>query len=204
MSTCGLLRHISGAFVAGNQIKHGGREVGLASFGARHDFILSIVRQLDGGNVSEDMTDYLAFRLDQLYGHILRLTASNPNLREVEPLICEAARCLRNLVGMSSNDCYELPLEHSRHVGRPRFGVSIAQLEYLLQNDFTSKQISEMLSIFLSTVRRRMRDFNLSVRDPYSSFSEEELDNALQSILRDFCPEDGLNPNNVMCSWRLV
>ena len=37
------------------------------------DAILSIVRQLDGGNVSEDMTDYLAFRLDQLYGHILRL-----------------------------------------------------------------------------------------------------------------------------------
>ena len=33
MSTCGLLR-----FVAGNQIKHGGREVGLASFGARRDF----------------------------------------------------------------------------------------------------------------------------------------------------------------------
>ena len=31
-----------------------------------------------------------------------------------------------------------------------------------------------------------MRDFNLSVRDLYSSFSEEELDNALQSILRDF------------------
>ena len=31
-----------------------------------------------------------------------------------------------------------------------------------------------------------MRDFNLSVRDLYRSFSEEELDNALQSILRDF------------------
>ena len=30
------------------------------------DAILSIVRQLDGGNVSEDMIDYLAFRLDQL------------------------------------------------------------------------------------------------------------------------------------------
>ena len=38
------------------------------------DAILSIVRQLDGGNVSEDMIDYLAFRLDQLdqlHGHIL-------------------------------------------------------------------------------------------------------------------------------------
>ena len=29
------------------------------------DAILSIVRQLDGGNVRENMTDYLAFRLDQ-------------------------------------------------------------------------------------------------------------------------------------------
>ena len=40
------------------------------------DAILSNVRQLDGGNVSEEMIDYLAFRLDQLYGQILRLTAS--------------------------------------------------------------------------------------------------------------------------------
>ena len=95
------------------------------------DAILSIVRQLDGGNVSEDMIDYLAFRQDQLYGHILRLTASNINLREVEPLICEAARLLRILVRMSCNDCYELPLEHSGHFGRLRFGVSRAQLEYL-------------------------------------------------------------------------
>ena len=128
----------------------------------------------------------MSFRLDQLYGHILRLTASNINLREVEPLICEAARALRILVGMSWNDCYKLPLEHSGHVGRPRFGVSRVPLEYLLQNGFTGKQISEMLSISLSTVRRRMRDFNLSVRDLYISFSEEELDNPWQSILRDF------------------
>ena len=66
-------------------------------------------------------------------------------LREVEPLVCEAATSLRILVGISSNDCYELPLKHSGHIGRPRFGVSRAQLEYLLRNDFTGKQISEML-----------------------------------------------------------
>ena len=150
------------------------------------DAILSNVRQLDGGNVIKDMIDYLAFRLDQLYGQLLRLTASNINLRELELLICEASRSLRILVGMSCSDCYELPLEHSGHVGRLRFGVLRVELEDLLQNSFTGKQISEMLSISLSTVRRRMRDFNLSVRDLYSSFSNEELDNALQSILRDF------------------
>ena len=145
------------------------------------DAILSIVRQLDGDNVSEDMKDYLAFRLDQLYGHILRLTASNP----VEPLIFEAARCLRILVGMSSSDYYKLPLETQWACwtaaiwsieSTPRI---IAAKRLYWQTDF-------MLSVSLSTVRRRMRDFNLSVRDLYSSFSEEQLDNVLQSILWDF------------------
>ena len=38
MSTFGLLRHIPGAFVVGKQIKHGGRELDLAAFGARRNF----------------------------------------------------------------------------------------------------------------------------------------------------------------------
>ena len=46
----------------------------------------ALLRQLDGGDVNEDMADYSAFQLEQLYGHILRLTASHPNVREVEPL----------------------------------------------------------------------------------------------------------------------
>ena len=46
----------------------------------------ALLRQLDGGDVNEDMADYSAFQLEQLYGHIHRLTASHPNVREVEPL----------------------------------------------------------------------------------------------------------------------
>ena len=87
MSTCGLLRHMPGALLLGNKANMADEKLVLPRL--VRDAILSIVRQLDGGNVSEDMTDYLAFRLDQLYGHILRLTASNPNLREVEPLIAK-------------------------------------------------------------------------------------------------------------------
>ena len=66
--------------------------------------ILSVTRQLDDGDVNEDKADYLAFRLEQLYGHILRLTASHSNIREVEPLICEAARALRAFEGLGRND----------------------------------------------------------------------------------------------------
>ena len=38
MSTFGLLRHVPGTFVVGNQIKHGGRELNLAAFGATRNF----------------------------------------------------------------------------------------------------------------------------------------------------------------------
>ena len=38
MSTFRLLRHIPGAFVVSNQIKHGGQELDLAAFGARRNF----------------------------------------------------------------------------------------------------------------------------------------------------------------------
>ena len=43
-----------------------------------------------------------------------------------------------------------------------------------------------MLAISLSTVGRRMQEFKLSVKDLYSSLSDEELDNRLRDILRDF------------------
>ena len=48
------------------------------------DGISSVTQaELDGDDVNEDMADYSAFRLEQLYGHILRLTASHPNVREL-------------------------------------------------------------------------------------------------------------------------
>ena len=38
MSSFRLLRHIRGASIVGNQIKHGERELDLAAFGARRNF----------------------------------------------------------------------------------------------------------------------------------------------------------------------
>ena len=46
----------------------------------------------DDGDVNEYMAVYLAFQLEQFYGHILTLTASHPSLREVGLLMFEAAR----------------------------------------------------------------------------------------------------------------
>lgn len=53
-------------------------------------------------------------------------------------------------------------------VGRPAFGISCHQLQYLIESRFSVPQIAELLCLSVSTVRRRMSAFNLSIRATYS------------------------------------
>ena len=54
--------------------------------------------------------------------------------------------------------------EFSGCIGRPRYDIPRSQLEYLLQNRFTVPQISSLLCVSVRTVRRRMEEYDLSVR----------------------------------------
>ena len=60
--------------------------------------------------------------------------------------------------------------------GRPRLDVSSNQLEYLLHLGFSCPRIASILGVSLSTIRRRMTDFNLSVSSVYSKITDHELD----------------------------
>ena len=67
------------------------------------DAILGITRLLDAGDVNEYMAVNLAFQSEQFYGHILPLTASPSSLREVGPLMFEAARGLKAFERLDCN-----------------------------------------------------------------------------------------------------
>ena len=97
------------------------------------DTILSITRQIDGRAVDEDTADFLAFRLEQLYDHILRPTAPL-RLQEIEPFVCEAARLLRAFQVLGNREAYGVEREVGQGVGRPRFSVERSQLEYPLHS----------------------------------------------------------------------
>ena len=68
------------------------------------------------------------------------------------------------------------------NMGRPRFDIEQDQLEYLLDLCFTCPDIARLLGVSLRTVRRRMEEFGICVRDRYSSISDAELDEELVSI----------------------
>ena len=61
-------------------------------------------------------------------------------------------------------------------VGRPRLDVPREQLEYLLSMGFSGPQISTTIGVSLSTIRRRMTEYGLSIGSLYSDVTDQELD----------------------------
>ena len=71
-------------------------------------------------------------------------------------------------------------------VGRPRLAVTREQLESLIEANFTAPQIAHMLGVSISTVRRRMDMYNMSIRATYATLSNEELDQVVREVTCQF------------------
>ena len=77
------------------------------------------------------------------------------------------------------------------NIGRPRFEIARDQLEYLLDLKFACSDIARLLGVSLRTIRRRMEEFNITVRDRYSGITDSELDEEVTEIKRSY-PNAGL------------
>ena len=71
-------------------------------------------------------------------------------------------------------------------VGRPRWDIPEQSLEMLLENRFTVPQISNILGVSVSTIRRRMSELGLSVRGYYSDIPDSNLDEIVERIQRQY------------------
>ena len=78
--------------------------------------------------------------------------------------------------------------------GRPRLAITKEQLEYLLGLGFTCPKIADVVGVSLSTIRRRMTEYGLSVNALYSDISDQELDDIAKQIKVDY-------PN---CGYRMM
>ena len=71
-------------------------------------------------------------------------------------------------------------------VGRPSFEIPPSQLQYLIENRFSVPQITQLMGVSVSTIRRRMSEFNLSIRATYSPITDEQLDQLVASVQQQF------------------
>ena len=67
--------------------------------------------------------------------------------------------------------------------GRPAFIIPQHQLSYLLEQGFSVPKISEILGVGLSTIERRMKEYNLSVK------SELDNNSLILSIVLNPCAQ---------------
>ena len=75
---------------------------------------------------------------------------------------------------------------HRSLIGRPRFVIKYDQLKMLLEHRFSVQQIANMLGVSVSTVHRRMEEFNLSVSASYATITDYELDSLVSDIQHHF------------------
>ena len=68
------------------------------------------------------------------------------------------------------------------NAGRPKFDISYSLLKTLLEDEFAVPNIAGILGVSISTIRRRMTTFHLSVREMYTNISEDDLEKAIGDI----------------------
>ena len=140
--------------------------------------------------------DGLILQFDILLCHLNQL----PGI--LDDVIVAVADLLRILVKLrDEDDCrsgrLQLEIETSTDPSRPRYCIVREQIEYLLHLNLDCPTKSSVLGISLQTLRRRMSEFNLSVRSAYSSISDTDLESNIKALKEAYpnsrnCIMDGL------------
>ena len=67
-------------------------------------------------------------------------------------------------------------------VGRPKFEISRDQLQYLVDYDLKISDISEGLRVSRSTIKRRLREYGISISERKTDILDSELDFIVRNI----------------------
>ena len=144
----------------------------------------------DFNDISDDTLDSFILSLELVSRRLVLLEAINATeydgLEDVMSCLSTLRSIydLRRVLELSFN--YQIQPVSIGMVGRPSFNISNEQLTYLVENEFSVPQIADMIGVSVSTIRRRMTEFGLSVRARYSQLTEDELDEIVSEIQGQF------------------
>ena len=139
--------------------------------------LLDLSRRLEQDS-SDDVADYVLYRLQQVARHLSRIATSAPEnvFEEVKFSLGEITSVLED----AERDWQPVSFAErsTGSVGRPRFEISKDQLEYLVKYELKA------LGVSVSTIKRRLREFNISI--PATEISDDDLDSVVRRIHTEF------------------
>ena len=139
---------------------------------------------------SEDDISGILVRVERMYRHLSTLELMYGRTVQLKQLVETASVLCRTL-----NELYSQPLnspktfiftEQTGTRGKPKILISKDLLEFYLKNQFSVSEITCMTGISQSTIKRRMSEHGLTVKQFYSDISNHELDEQILRKLNDF------------------
>ena len=95
-------------------------------------------------------------------------------------------RCITSTIDLLVNHSAEGTVEDMETVqgsrGRPSYFISEDQLRYFVDNGFSVPQISRLLTVSISTIKRRLRQYEISIEGSYTQIEEDELLRRIQAL----------------------
>ena len=146
--------------------------------------LLDILRQLE--NLDSEGLDSVAFRLEQVASHIIRLCDVNLVDDQIQHLVTQAMYHLQRVEELNAESPFTLDVLHSGRPGRPSLNISREQLNYFISYQFSVIDIASALGVSQSTIFRRIREYGLHTRQNLPHLSDDELDDKIREILQEF------------------
>ena len=147
-------------------------------------WIAEILQQLASPNFDSDSQESAFYRVETLYNTVVRFDG----VPGIDRNIVNYLRQVRDSLS-SHNPCSSAHMAERLFTGqrgRPKYILPQEQVEFLVERRFSVPQMSKLLGVSSRTVERRMSEYGLSIRQTYSAINDNELDDLLRRILREF------------------
>ena len=126
--------------------------------------------------------DDLYTRANLLYHHGVRLASVHmigestiTKLRHVVDLLTEKREPLQSTCFYANTEQRTLP-------GRPKFVITESQLSYLSDHALKAVDMARMFDVSVTTIHRRLNDFNMSIANSFSNIDNNALDSIILNI----------------------
>ena len=153
------------------------------------NILQEIIRQFTSENLRQDVLDYIFTRLERVE-NILSLSSQIFNVDDrIFVCISQAKYLVRSAYLQSDAATGQNSQPGKCFTGereRPRYNITSEQLEYFIEHGFTAGEIAALLHVGEATVRRRLHEYGLSTSVVFTPLSDEELDEVVKDVKRDF------------------
>ena len=139
--------------------------------------------ECSGSGISLDAAKGYRWRIEMMYRDLLaKELIGELCTQETGALayLVQAYQAISEFVDSLLSSVTRLPtraqMVHTGTVGPPSFDIPQHQLQHLIENQFSVPQIAQLMGVSVSTIRRHVSDYNLSIRATYYPITGEQLD----------------------------